>query len=86
MLFQAEGKFLKEKREQQGLTQGDVQKRLGFGNPQFISNWERGLSGVPPKHIQKVSDIYCFDPEVLIKIKTEEYREGLRAFLKRKKK
>lgn len=39
--------FLKEKRTCAGLSQWDVAKKLGYSSPQFVSNWERGLSDPP---------------------------------------
>lgn len=41
------GRWLKARREQVGLKQADVAKPLGYTNPQFISNWERGISDPP---------------------------------------
>ena len=38
------GDYLKSKRENASLSQGDVAKKLKYTSPQFISNWERGIS------------------------------------------
>lgn len=51
-------KFLKEKRLQAGLSQGDVAKKLGYTSPQFVSNWERGLSQPPVATLRKIAQIY----------------------------
>ncbi len=51
-------KFLKEKRLQAGLSQGVVAKKLGYTSPQFISNWERGLSQPPVVTLRKIAQIY----------------------------
>jgi len=48
---------LKEAREAKGLTQSDVSKALGFTTPQFISNAERGLCQIPPKHYKKLAKL-----------------------------
>lgn len=48
------GNFLKNRRKDLGLTQVDLGKKLGYSNGQFISNWERGLSGPPEKKINKL--------------------------------
>lgn len=51
-------KFLKQKRLQAGLSQGEVAKRLGYTSPQFVSNWERGLSRPPAATLRKIAQIY----------------------------
>ena len=37
------GDYLKKKRCDAGLSQGDLAKALKYTSPQFVSNWERGL-------------------------------------------
>lgn len=51
-------KFLKEKRIQAGFSQGAVAKKLGYTSPQFVSNWERGLSKPPVATLRKIAQIY----------------------------
>lgn len=51
-------KYLKQKREQAGLSQKKVAQLLDYSTPQFISNWERGQSTPPIKTIKKLSTIY----------------------------
>lgn len=55
-------KFLKDKRLEAGLSQGAVAKKLGYTSPQFISNWERGLSRPPIKTLRKLALIYNISP------------------------
>lgn len=55
--------FLKEKRLQARLSQGDVSKKLGYTSPQFVSNWERGLSSPPVTTLKKLAGIYGVDAE-----------------------
>ena len=50
--------YLKEKRLSAGLSQGDVSKKLGYTSPQFVSNWERGLSEPPIVTTKKLAAIY----------------------------
>ncbi len=52
------GEFLKSKRENASLSQGDVAKKLKYTSPQFISNWERGVSSPPIKVLKQLSDLY----------------------------
>ena len=46
-------KGLKQKRVAAGLSQRDVSDELGYSTPQFISNWERGISCPPRRIIEK---------------------------------
>ena len=48
---------LKEAREAKGLTQADLSEALGFTTPQFISNAERGICQIPPKHYKKLAKL-----------------------------
>lgn len=41
------GKLIKRARNKKHLSQGYVSKLLGYGNPQYISNIERGLCVFP---------------------------------------
>ncbi|MFZ4404326.1 MAG: helix-turn-helix domain-containing protein [Pseudobdellovibrionaceae bacterium] len=50
--------FLKNKREASGLSQKDVAKKLGYTSPQFISNWERGISNPPLPKVKRLADLY----------------------------
>ena len=52
------GLFLKQKRQNVRLTQATVAKILGLEGPQFISNLERGISGLPVKHIVPIAELY----------------------------
>lgn len=50
--------YLKTKREKAGLSQKQVADRLGYTTPQFVSNWERGISVPPMQTVKKIADIY----------------------------
>lgn len=50
--------FLRQKREEAGLSQGDVSRKLKYSTPQFVSNWERGLSSPPLKVLKQVAEMY----------------------------
>lgn len=64
--------FLKNRRKELNLTQGQVALQMGFTTAQFVSNWERGLAA-PPLHnvksARKVIKIY--------KLEVEEYVDHL---------
>jgi transcriptional regulator with XRE-family HTH domain len=50
--------WLREARERSGLSQSQVAQELGYSSPQFISNWERGLSSPPIPKFKKLCKLY----------------------------
>lgn len=56
---------LKNARLKAKLSQADVSKRLGYSTPQFISNWERGVSHPPIHSLKTLGALYKVDPESL---------------------
>lgn len=68
------GIFLKEQRENKGLTQAHVADKLGYGSPQFISNIERGISRVPIKSLRQFIEVYELRVNDVINILLEEKR------------
>ncbi len=62
------GKILKEKRKKIGASQAEVAKKLGYSSPQFISNWERGLSAPPVTSLRTLASLYKISPENLFQI------------------
>ncbi|HEX7674057.1 MAG TPA: helix-turn-helix transcriptional regulator [Bdellovibrio sp.] len=53
--------FLKRKRTDAKLTQGQVAEILGYTSPQFVSNWERGLAYPPIETLKRLAKIYGID-------------------------
>ena len=58
-------KELKTLRMKAGLSQKDAARVLGYNTPQFISNWERGISEPPIKTIPKLAKLYNTDARFL---------------------
>jgi transcriptional regulator with XRE-family HTH domain len=50
--------WLREARENVGMSQGQVAQELGYSSPQFISNWERGLASPPIPKFKKLCKMY----------------------------
>lgn len=75
------GIFLREKREQKGLTQAQVALQLGYGSPQFISNIERGVSRVPTKSLKYFIDLYGLHTDEVIELLLDEKRNQLKKVL-----
>ena len=80
--------FLKEKREECGMSQLEVARQLGYSSPQFVSNWERGIVAPPIDTIAILIDLYKIQPShVIQKIveDTKEYLDGHLSTPKRRK-
>ncbi len=87
MIFSRLGAYLREKREKQGYSQGYVAKQLGYSNPQFVSNIERGLSSPPLQALKKLVVLYKIPErefmELLLFEKDRFYRSQLFGIKKR---
>jgi len=68
------GRFLQERRIKAKLTQADVAKSLRYTSPQFISNWERGVSLPPLSALPRIASLYGIQPRELITV-MERYQE-----------
>lgn len=53
-----QAKLLKEKRIEADLTQAEVANALGWSTPQFVSNIERGLAGIPAGSVKKLCRMF----------------------------
>lgn len=60
--------FLKTRRVSAGLSQKDVADKLGYSTPQFISNWERGVSQPPINILKKLGEMYKVPAEELFEV------------------
>jgi transcriptional regulator with XRE-family HTH domain len=77
-------KFLKDKREIAGLSQKQVADKLGYSTPQFVSNWERGVSSPPLKTLKKIGELYHVSADDLFKVTLETTIQQVSMDLKRK--
>lgn len=75
------GKYIRTKRTEKGLSQGDLAKLLGYSSPQYISDWERGASGVPMKKLIAVARFLDIDHAELFDCLLEFSMEKLKADL-----
>lgn len=57
---------LLKKREDVGLTQKELAKKLGMSSAQLISNWERGVCDPPIKKLHSLSVILKTDFDALV--------------------
>jgi transcriptional regulator with XRE-family HTH domain len=73
--------YMKRARQEAGLSQYEVSKKLGFGSSQFVSNWERGIAGPPTKSIIRLKKLYKLDMNYVVDLLVENTRIKLnRAF------
>ncbi|OQW53393.1 MAG: hypothetical protein A4S09_07275 [Proteobacteria bacterium SG_bin7] len=79
------GKFLQIARKKAGLSQGDMKNILGYQSPQIISDWERGICGVPLTSIKQVLEAYKMKEETFVTKWLEAHREELEKLFKGKK-
>lgn len=72
---------LKTLRTTAGLSQKEIATKLGYTTPQFISNWERGISFPPASDLAKLVGILKADPTEISHLYVEEkcaiYRDNL---------
>jgi transcriptional regulator with XRE-family HTH domain len=66
-----------------GLSQAEIAQKLGYGNSQFVSNWERGASRPPLKVLKKVATLLKVSPQDLFQALLESSIEKLTSDLKK---
>lgn len=76
------GKMIKIARLNKGLTQTELATYMGYETPQFISNWERGLSGPPLESLRKICDFIGLKKQLVFKELLELYTKKLERALK----
>jgi len=74
------GAFLKEKREEVGLSQSEVARGLGYSSPQFISNFERGLCSPPLPALKKMLEYYGMSKRELIDLIIRQEKQYLETY------
>lgn len=76
--------FLKDARNKAALTQNSVAEALGYETPQFVSNWERGISYPPIDALKKIARLYKVSEEELYGVLEEAFLEQTVKDLRRK--
>lgn len=77
MKFQNVAKMARAARKKSGLTQTELAKEIGFGSPQFVSNWERGLCSVPDHVLKDFSNALDIPYVKILNAKVRDYRQQL---------
>lgn len=74
--------YLKRKRVEAGVTQADVSRKLGYANPQFVSNWERGMAQLPLAAVTKLIKLYRINPDEIVLYYIKSAKEQLNKALR----
>ena len=67
------GSYLKQRRQEVGLSQSEVARELGYSSPQLISNWERQLCHPPLSKLNKITKLYRIKSTQLIELMVRDY-------------
>ena len=71
------GRFLKAKREEAGLSQGDIAKAMGLTTPQYISNVERGIAKPSLRLLRSYRSLAKISKTQLIEFLVADYKSLL---------
>lgn len=77
-------KYLVDCRTKANLTQAQVSLALGYKTPQFVSNWERGLSHPPIDVIPQLAALYNIDADNLFELYLRDYLAEISGTLRKK--
>lgn len=84
------GSFIRRMRLEKEYSQADLAANLGYTSPQFISDWERGISSPPVKKLHELSVLLEVKVDVLfdllVALSTEQLVENLSEEFKQTKK
>lgn len=65
------GSFIKTHRLNNNFSQAELAHSLGYSSPQFISDWERGVSAPPMKKLPELASELNVKTEVLFELLVE---------------
>lgn len=65
-------------RTRSDLTQQDIAAGLGLANAQLVSNCERGVASLSPRHFRKLSRMTRTPLNAFINAAVRDYRDSLR--------
>jgi len=75
------GSFIRKMRLEKEFSQADLAANLGYTSPQFISDWERGISTPPVKKLHELAILLEVKVDVLfdllVTLATEQLVENL---------
>lgn len=62
------GSYIKKTRLARGYSQSELAAELGYTSPQFISDWERGVSSPPVKRLHELSEVLNVKVDMLFNL------------------
>jgi transcriptional regulator with XRE-family HTH domain len=62
------GEYIKKTRLAQGYSQSELANILGYTSPQFISDWERGVSSPPVKRLHEIAEVLDVKVDLLFNL------------------
>lgn len=62
------GEYIKKTRLAQGYSQSELAHLLGYTSPQFISDWERGVSSPPVKRLHEIAEVLDVKVDLLFNL------------------
>lgn len=69
------GGYLKEKRQERGLSQNKVGRLLGYSNGQIVSNWEREECHPPLRQLKEIARLYQIENRELLHRLVQEHEK-----------
>lgn len=75
--------MLRRLRKLRNMNQRELAEALGYPNPQFVSNWERGVALPPLSRIPAIAQALGVDPKRLVNA-VMQYREREVAIYRRR--
>lgn len=84
-MFVKVGQFLRDKREAKKISQTEVADALKV-KPQFVSNWERGMSSPPLRLMKPLMKMYGIPEQQMLNLLVAEHESFLRQELGLRKK
>ncbi len=82
MKYSKTSRLIKTRREEKGVTQNELAKKIGYAHAQFISNFERGYSPLPLKKLYKIRKILSIDEIKLEETLIEDFVIHIRGNIK----
>ena len=70
------GSFLRKRRKELGYSQVTLSKLMGYKNPQYISNAERGLCAIPVKNHKILSKLLMHPFDDIKEMYFEDFKEN----------
>jgi transcriptional regulator with XRE-family HTH domain len=80
------GAYFRDKRISRGVTQTELATVLGFGNGQYVSNWERGMCSPPLESIYVMIDLLNLPKDEVMNLIIDDNRRFLKSYFASKPK